>query len=127
MYRTKLPPEEDVVRAINEAHWDPPKNRWSKSLFYTRNASVSRLKVLPLKRLCKIFQQDFPTLLKVGEINVGVLEHLGKTHPTPQDIVVVADPKPENEAHAEIPGRFSKGLAQRVVENLKIHDIPEDL
>jgi hypothetical protein len=119
-----LPPEEDVVRAITEAHWDKKHNRWSKSIFYTENVSVSRLAISPIDILIGLFNNNFPTMLKVGQINVGKLEELGQNHATPQVIKVVEAPRDDNPAHAIIPGQMSKGLAKTVVSNLFFHDIP---
>ena len=117
-----LPPEEEIVRALTEAHWDKKENRFSKAAFYSRNLSVSRLKISPLSDLIELFCHNFPALLKVGQINVGRLQELGRTHTSPVEIRVIATPRENNPAHAEIPDRMSKSLAKRVVENLQFHD-----
>ena len=117
-----LPPEEEIVRALTEAHWDKEHNRFSKAAFYSHNVSVSRLKISPLAALIELFRDNFPALLKVGQINVGRLQELGRTHTSPAEIQVIEDSRDDNPAHAIIPGRMSKTLARRVVANLHFHD-----
>ena len=118
---------ENIARAIRNSSWDPAKNRWSSSLFKGTNVSVSRLAVLPIADLLKIFHDDLdrPPASKViaaGEINIGTLQQIGKSQNHPTVLTVEEDPLPSNPAHAEIPQKISRGLARKIIDVLILHN-----
>lgn len=115
---------EQIVRAICTDKWDG--ERLSPSLFTGSGTSVSRLEVIPLAEHWDLFSKyvERPPerrLELIGEINVGRLQELGRTH-DPRTLLTV-EPKPEewNLAHAEIPQKISRGLANRILPELPIH------
>lgn len=57
----------------------------------------------------------------IGEINVGVLQQIGRDN-TPR-VELTVEPKPEdwNRAHAEIPEKISRGLANKILPALRLH------
>lgn len=117
-------PSEHIVRAICSDKWDG--ERLSPSLFVGENTSVSRLALIPLEDHWDMFRsyvQRPPQriLQMMGEINVGMLQEIGRAHAPPSDLTV--EPKPEdwNSAHAEIPQKISRGLANRILPALKLH------
>lgn len=126
MNRAECPREEDIVRALCDSHFDKKHNRFSSYVFAGPNTSVSRLLILPLNELFKIFHRDLDKLPKSkviasGEINVGKLQDIGKNHNEPHAITVEIDSRPENIAHAVIPQKLSRGLALKIISELKIH------
>ncbi len=126
MNRPKCSREENIVRAICDSHFDKRNNRISSYVFVGPNTSVSRLMILSLDELFKIFHRDLdkPPKSKViasSEINVGKLQDIGKNHNEPQAITVEIDPLPENKAHAVIPQKLSRSLALKIISELKIH------
>ncbi len=126
MLRLNCSPEEDIVRAIHNAHFDEEKGRLSSSLFKGQNTSVSRLAILPLPELFKIFHEDLDKpperlVYAAGEINIGHLIYIGESHSQPLSLTVEEAILPHNTAHAEIPQKISKGLALRINRELKIH------
>lgn len=128
MARPKCHPSENIVRAITTADWDEVEQRAQSSLFRGSHTSVSRLAVLGLRELFAIFRRDlekYPRLvLKAGEINVGVLQEIGRQHVHPTELTVEQDPLEDNPAHAEIPQQISKGLATRINKSLQLRDPP---
>ena len=117
-------PNENVVRAILTDKWDG--QRASPSLFKGQDVSVSRLAIIPLPDLWDIFRDRLENpperrLERIGEINVGQLQQIGRNYKTPTELTV--EPKPEdwNRAHAEIPQKITRGLANKIVDALKIH------
>lgn len=129
MARRECDRSENIVRAITTAYWDAEEQRPQSSLFRGPETSVSRLKVLDLKALFEIFRRDLernpPTLLMAGEINVGVLQDLGQSYKDkPTKISVEEVPLPNNPAHAEIPQKLSRGLANTINQHLKLHPAP---
>lgn len=125
--RPKLDATERVVRAITDAEWDKKNGRISPSLFANSNVSVSRLSVFSLRLLVEIFHRDFdrPTRIVngVGVIAVGELNRIGQHHKDkPVSLTVEAAPEKNNEAHAEIPERITRGLANKIVDALQKHD-----
>src|SRR6266487_2552982 len=92
------PPEENVLRAIHTAHWDPAKDRFSSELFKGSYTSVSRLALLGLDELFGIFHRalDSPQgrrVVAAGEINVGRLQQIGREfRSNPTNLTVEEDP-----------------------------------
>ena len=126
MNRPECPREEDIVRALCDSHFDKRNNRFSSYIFSGPNTSVSRLLILPLNELFKIFHRDLdkPPKSKViasGEINVGKLQDIGKNHNEPQAVTVEIDPRPENKSHAVILQKLSRSLALKIISELKVH------
>lgn len=126
--------EENVVRAICDAHYDRHTQKISSSLFnYKNGVSVSRLAILPLGKIEDIFISELATPAKplhlMGEINVGELKKIGaefakeqEGKSPPVELSVVPDPTPTNPSHALIPGKISRGLAKRIVARLIRHE-----
>jgi hypothetical protein len=109
-------PNEDIVRAILTEKWDG--QRASPSLFRGENVSVSRLALVPLADHWDIFRMRLENpperrLERIGEINVGQLQQIGRDYK--DSIELTVEPKPEdwNRAHAEIPQKITKGLSER--------------
>jgi hypothetical protein len=122
-------PEEDIARAICTDKWDGA--RLSPSLFTGEGTSVSRLALIPLADHWDLFRQyvEQPPerrLEMIGEINIRRLQEVGRTYATPIELTV--EPKPEdwNPAHAEIPQRITRGLANKIIAELKLHHPPAD-
>lgn len=119
--------EENIVRAITSADWDAKNNRYSSDLFKGERKSVSRLSILALEELFRIFHRQLDKLpdkivVKAGEINVGHLQNIGRNHSSPVVLTVVPDPIPDNPAHAEIPQKISRGLALKIIAALILHE-----
>ena len=119
-----IDPEEDIVRAICTDKWDG--ERASPSLFKGENTSVSRLALIPLADHWDMFRkhvEDPPErrLEVIGEIKVSRLQQIGRSYVPPVELTV--EPKPEewNPAHAEIPQKVTRGLANQIVRALKFH------
>ena len=119
--------DEDIVRAICTDKWDG--KRLSPSLFTGEGTSVSRLALICLEDHWPMFRERVQKpperlLALIGEINVGNLLHIGLSYPKRTELSV--EPKPEgwNAAHAEIPQRITRGLANKIIENLKRHHPP---
>lgn len=141
MNRPECPREENIVRAIRSSDWDAEHNRWSSNLFRGPNTSVSRLTILDLDKLFKIFCKDLHKppvhrVIKCSEINVGVLQDLGKqfcvgkkSQPvtiTVEEVPIKNDPVlTDNPAHAEIPQKLPRTLAFEIIKSLKEHEAPE--
>jgi len=122
-------PEEDIARAICTDKWDG--ERLSPSLFVGEGTSVSRLAMIPLVDhwdLFRLYVEQPPErrLEMIGEINVGRLQEIGRAYATPIELTV--EPKPEdwNPAHAEIPQKITRGLANKIVPELKLHRPPAE-
>lgn len=120
--------EEDIVRAICTDKWDG--TRISPSLFTGVNTSVSRLALVPLADHWDMFRNHVERpperhLELIGEINVGHLQKLGREYQQP--VYLTVEPKPEdwNPAHAEIPQKITRGLANEIIKALKQHFPPE--
>jgi hypothetical protein len=100
------------------------------ALFKGENVSVSRLAVIPLVDHWDMLRRHLEKpperrLELIGEINVGRLHKIGRDYQHPIELTV--EPKPEdwNLAHAEIPQKISRGLANRIVDALKHHHPPK--
>ena len=117
-------PSENIVRAICSDKWDG--ERLAPSLFSGAGTSVSRLALISLEDHWDMFGRHVQRpperlLAMIGEINVDRLQEIGRTHETPIDLTV--EPKPEdwNPAHAEIPQKITKGLANKILPALTLH------
>lgn len=124
--------EENIVRAICTDKWDREAGRASPSLFKGPNTSVSRLALISLADHWDLFRrhvEDPPErrLEVIGEINVGRLQEIGGSYEVP--VVLTVEPKPEdwNPAHAEIPQKVTRGLANQIVRALELHFPPDGL
>ncbi len=118
---------EDIVRAICTDKWDGA--RAAPSLFTGQNVSVSRLSIIPLSEHWDMFRNHLEKpperrLERIGEINVGRLQRIGRDYKKPIDLTVEAKPEPWNSAHAEIPQTITRGLANQIVNALKLHQPP---
>src|SRR5437773_11351566 len=119
--------EEDIVRAIFTDKWDG--ERIAPSLFTGANVSVSRLAVIPLFEHWDMFRTHLEKpperrLELIGEINVGDLQMIGRSHSTPIELTIEPRPEDWNVAHAEIPQKITRGLATKIVNSLKRHKPP---
>lgn len=114
--------EEDILRAVCEAHWDG--RRLDSDLFEGKGLSVSRLTITSFPDLCRIFRDTIkaPTVM-TAEINVGNLQDIGESHTPRKELTVEEIPLPDNPAHAEIPQRISTGLARKIVAAVKLRDM----
>jgi len=59
-------------------------------------------------------------LERIGEINVGRLQRIGRDYKKSIDLTVEAKPEDWNLAHAEIPQRITRGLANQIVNALRL-------
>ena len=87
--------DEGVVRAIFTDKWDG--ERIAPSLFIGENVSVSRLAVVALAEHWEMFRKHLEKpperrLERIGEINVGRLQELGRHYQRSIDLIV--EPKP---------------------------------
>jgi hypothetical protein len=122
-----LIPSEDIVRAVCTDKWDG--ERLAPSLFVGERISVSRLAVVSLRDHWDLFRQyvEKPPERKlelIAEINVGRLQELGWNHNPSIELTVEPRPESWNLAHAEIPQRITRGLANRILPCLKRHHPP---
>ena len=120
--------DEDIVRAIFTDEWDG--ERIAPSLFAGENVSVSRLAVVALAEHWDMFRKHLEKpperrLERIGEINVGRLQRIGRDYKKSIDLTVEAKPEDWNPAHAEIPQRITRGLANQIVNALKLHQSPK--
>ncbi|HXR07110.1 MAG TPA: hypothetical protein VN765_07255 [Candidatus Acidoferrum sp.] len=123
-----IEPKEDIVKAVCTDKYDG--ERVSPSLLTGENNSVSRLAIIPLKEHWDLFRQHVQRppqrrLKLIAEINVGRLQEIGHEQQPP--VALTVEPKPEewNPAHAEIPQRITRGLANKILPELKLHQPPE--
>jgi len=123
MLRPLCEDHENILRAINEAHWDNKQKRGTSSLFRGPNTSVSRLAILDKDEIIKIFRMELRCpVLFAGEINIGHLKQIGKNHD--KEITVEQDPTETNPAHAEIPQKITaKKLALNILKVLTLHNV----
>lgn len=117
-------PGENIVRAICSDKWDG--ERLAPSLFVGAGTSVSRLAVVPLDEHWDMFRRHVQRppqrmLELLGEINVGALQAFGQGHTPRVDQTVEPRPEDWNPAHAEIPQKISRGLANKILPALKLH------
>lgn len=121
--------EEDIVRAVCTDKWDG--ERLAPSLFVGENTSVSRLVVVSLRDHWDLFRQyveDPPErrLELIAQINVGHLQQIGRSRSPGIELTVDAKPEPWNPAHAEIPQKITRGLANRILPELTLHRPPRE-
>jgi len=124
-----IAPEENIVRGICTDKWDG--THIAPSLFKGKDVSVSRLAIVPLVDHWDLFRRllEKPPerrLELIGEINVGHLQQLGNDYKHKVELTVEAKPNDSNPAHAEIPQRITRGLANQIVNALKRHMPPAD-
>ena len=122
---TEVDPEEDIARAICSDHYDG--ERYSSSLFKGQNTSVSSLAIVPLEDSWDLFRRKVEkppdrTFEQIGTINVGSLKEIGINHLTNTELSVQPDPQPNYDSHAIIPQKISKGLANKIIDELVKHD-----
>jgi hypothetical protein len=98
---------EDIVRAVCSDKWDG--ERLSPSLFVGSHISVSRTFILPLEDHWEIFRRHVQKPRKIGQL-----------HTPPRELTVEACPLEWNPAHAEIPQKISRGLANAILPELKL-------
>jgi hypothetical protein len=120
---------EDIVRAVCTDKWDGL--RLSPSLFVGQNISVSRLAITSLAEHWDLFRQYVQKpperlLELIAEINVGLLQEIGRAQNP--EVALTVEPKAVdwNPAHAEIPQRITRGLANRILPELKLHQAPKE-
>lgn len=123
-----LGPDENIIRAICSDKWDG--QRLAPSLFVGAGTSVSRLAVISLEDHWDLFRQHVQRppermLAMLGEISVGKIQAIGCAHDPATELTV--EPKPEdwNPAHAEIPQKISRGLANKILPELTRHLPPQ--
>ena len=123
-------PEENIVRAICTDKWDG--ERISPSLFVGENTSVSRPKIVPLEDHWEMFRQHVQRpperlLAMIGEINVGQLQRISRSYVPPTELTVKPEPRDWNPAHAVIPQRITRGLANKIIKapEFKLHQDPQ--
>lgn len=122
-----LSDEEEIVRAICTDKWDG--ERIAPSAFTGPDTSVSRLFITPLEDHWEVFRRGVERpperrLERIAQIGVGQLRDLGRAHNPPATVTVEADPMDWNPAHAIIPGKRSRGLANRIRDAVTIHEPP---
>src|SRR3974390_2675588 len=122
-----LRPEEDIVRAVCTDKWDG--ERLSPSLFVGDHISVSRLAIVSLADHWDLFRQYVQKpperrLEFIAEINVGRLREIGQNYKPAVELSVEPKPAEWNPAHAEIPQNITRGLANKILEKLKLHHPP---
>ena len=124
-----LPPDERIVRAVCTDKYDRAKGRISPSLMMGPDTSVSRLKLVLLTDHWELFRSHVQKpperiLELLGEIQIGLLQDLGSAYTPVHSIRVEAVPDPRwtpPEAHAEIKGSLTRGLANTVVKAMSYH------
>jgi hypothetical protein len=122
-----LEPTEDILRAVCTDKWDG--QRLSPSLFTGKDISVSRPALIPLADHWDLFRQYVQKpperwLERIAQINIGRLQAIGHAHNPHADITVEAKPVDWNPAHAEIPQNITRGLANKILPALTLHDPP---
>lgn len=133
MPREQVPDNEEIVRGITSAHYDPVHDQISSDVFCRRKeeVSVNRLAICTLKEIFGILRRKLEKpgqsiqLLKVGQIQVGFLKRVCvefKHKSTP--ITIEADPEDDDLSHAVIPQRISDGLAKEIIRNLNFPPEP---
>jgi len=119
--------KENILRAICSDKFDGV--RLSPSLFTGENTSVSRLALASLEEHWEMFRANVQKpperlLERIGEINVGCLQELGRNYKIPIELTVEPKPVAWNPAHAEIPQKISRGLMNVILPKLVLHEPP---
>lgn len=122
-----LPKEEEIVKAICSDKWDD--ERIAPSLFTGAGTSVSRLALISLEDHWDLFRKHVQKpqerlLERIGQINVGRLHEIGVAYSPAVDLTVEAKPEEWNRAHAEIPQKITRGLANKIIAELTVHAPP---
>jgi hypothetical protein len=117
-------PDENIVRAICTDKWDG--QRLAPSLFVGAGTSVSRLAITSLEEHWDLFRQYVQRppermLAMLGEIGIGKLQAIGRAHVPVTELTVEPAPEDWNPAHAEIPQKISRGLANKILPELIRH------
>jgi hypothetical protein len=125
-----LPDTEEIVRAVCTDKWDG--ERIAPSAFMGPDTSVSRLAITPLDEHWELFLREVEKpperLLEViAQIGVGRLGEIGRAYSPPVTITVEAEPVESNPAHAVIPGKRSRGLANCIKDAVIVHRPPAGL
>ena len=60
----------------------------------------------------------------IAEINVGRLQEIGRARNPAVTLTVEAKPEERNPAHAEIPQNITRGLANQILAELRLHHPP---
>ena len=119
-----LDASEDIAKAICSDKFDAASGEVSASLFKGNGSSVSRLSLCALEDTWDMFRfrvEKPPQriLEKIGVINVGRLEQVGRDFKdNPTSLTVEAVPLEGYLSHAEIPEKISRGLSNEIVKNL---------
>jgi len=103
-------------------------------LFVGSGTSLSRLKLLSLEDHWDLFrrhvQKPHRRLEMFGEMRVEKLQAIGREYKVgppdkqvSQEVILTVEEAPEdwNPAHAEIPQKISRGLANKIVPALRLH------
>ena len=122
-----LASEEEIGKAICSDKWDG--ERLAPSLFTGTGTSVSRLAVISLEDHWDLFRRHVQKpperlLERIGQINVGRLHEIGVAYSPAVDLTVEAKPEDWNRAHAEIPQKITRGLANKIIAQLAVHSPP---
>ena len=136
MVRPECGDTERIVRAMTNGHYDPVTRRVSARLFKGQNTSVSRLEILALPILLRIFQHQLErppkepgqpptTVVAVGIIEIRALKDVGRAYSTPMELTVEVDRLCRNPAHAEIPQKVTEGLPKKINDKIEIYNLLE--
>ncbi len=121
-------PAETIARAICSDKWDHETGELSPSLFKGSRTSVSRLAITPFEDTWVLFRDRVEkpperTLERIGIIGVGHLQEIGRSHAgKPMELTVEPKPLDNYPSHAEIPQNISRGLANKIVAQLQLHE-----
>lgn len=127
MEQTECNDSEFIIRAIRETNFDREKQRYSSSVFEGQNRSVSRIGVLPKDKILLIYHVQAnkrkDQLIATGTIQIKKLKQIAQEYKPekankyqPPQLTVIATPMCVNKAHAEIPQKITKGLANRIID-----------
>lgn len=122
---------EELVRAVCTDKFDKDKGTISPSLMMGPDTSVSRTKVIPLNDHWELFRRCVQKpekerlLVMISTIDIDSLRSVAAVHDkeasTRHDIKVVISPNEcwtPREGHAEIKGKISRGLANKLIGKL---------
>lgn len=112
--REVLDGEEQIAIALHLPSWCPKNKRGTKSAFQRFNTSVSRLAITPIADIVGIFIAEVGKGVRLiegyGVCRVREVEAAAQGSETTK-LVVTADPKESNPAHAEIIA-FNKDMTE---------------